>query len=132
MNKSITKIRYDARNRQAGMTAVGIMIILIMVAFFAFFALKLFPIYMESFKVNSALDSIQSETGLGKKPSGEIVTSLMKKLEVDDVESVTRKEVSLERTASGVTVYVDYEVVTALFGNISLLVIFEKQAELDR
>jgi len=114
------------------MTAIAIALILMMVGFFAYIGLKLFPIYMESFKVNSALDSLKNEPGVATKPGGTIVTLLMKRLDIDDVESVTRQEVSVERSTSGVNVYVDYEVEKYLFSNISLLVVFEKSVEIPK
>ncbi|NOX43206.1 MAG: DUF4845 domain-containing protein [Gammaproteobacteria bacterium] len=132
MRNSTTTAGFSARQKQAGMTGIGIIFVLLMIGFFTLIALKLFPIYMESFEVNSALDSIKSESGLASKPSGKIVKSLMKKLKVDDVESVTKKEISIEKSKSGAIVYVDYEVVKPLFGNISILVSFEKQVELSR
>ncbi len=134
MSESIfsKKNRTGSRKKQAGMTGAAVMLILLMVGFFVFIGLKLFPVYMESFKVNSALDSLKSQPDLGKKPVAEIVRSLMKKLEVDDVESVTKKEISIEKSQTGVTVYVDYDVVQPLFSNISLLVVFEKQVEIPR
>ncbi len=134
MSKSIflTKNKTGSRKKQAGMTGVAVMLILLVIGFFVFIGLKIFPVYMESFKVNSALDSLKSQADLGKKPTGEIVKSLLKKLQIDDVESVTKKEISIEKSKTGVTVYVDYEVVQPLFSNISLLVVFEKQVEILR
>jgi len=131
VNKMINTMS-KPREKQKGMTGIGIALILTMVAFFAFIGLSLFPIFMESFKVNSALDSLKSEPGMATKPSGAIVTILMKRLDIDDVESVTRQEVSVERSAKATTVYVDYEVVKHLFSNISLLVIFEKDVEIPK
>lgn len=118
--------------KQKGMTGIAIAIILMMVGFFAFIGLKLFPIYMESFKVNTALDSLKKESGLAKKPSGAIVTLLMKRLAIDDVENVTRSEISIERSRTGIIIYVDYEVEKYLFSNLSLLANFEKSAEIPK
>lgn len=134
MSKSIflTNNRTGSRKKQTGMTGAAVIFILLVIGFFVFIGLKLFPVYMESFKVSSALDSLKSQTDLGKKPTGEIVKSLMRKLQIDDVESVTKKEVSIEKSQTGMTVYVDYEVVQPLFSNISLLVVFEKQVEIPR
>jgi len=134
VKKEIKKTRMNpvTRKKQAGMTGAGIVIILMMVGFFVFIALKLFPIYMESFEVNSALDSLKARPELAKKPAGKVVQALMKKLAVDNVKSVSQKEISIEKSKDGITVYVDYEVVQPLFSNISLLVVFEKQVVIPR
>jgi hypothetical protein len=118
--------------KQKGMTGISIAVLLVLFGFIALIGLKLFPVYMESFKVNSALDSLEKEAGVAKKPSGAVVTLLMKRLDIDDVESVTRQEISIERSTTGMTVYVDYEVEKHLFSNISLLVVFEKSAEIPK
>ena len=118
--------------KQKGMTGISIAVLVAMFGFIALIGLKVFPVYMESFKVNSALDSLKKEPGVAKKPSGTIVTLLMKRLDIDDVESVTRQEISIEKSASGVNVYVDYEVEKHLFSNVSLLIVFEKSAEIPK
>jgi len=131
-NSSNIGMRHSFRNKQTGMTGAGIMIILMMLGFFVFIGLKLFPVYMESFEVNSALESLKKETGLAKKPAGKIVQSLIKRLKIDAVKSVTKQEISIDKTKTGITVFVDYEVVQPLFGNISLLVVFEKQVDVPK
>lgn len=122
----------NSRHSQKGMTGIGIALVLAMVGFFAVIGLKLFPVYMESFKVNSAMDSLKTESGMGSKSSGEIVKSLLRRLGVDDVESVTRDEISIEKSKTAIIVYVEYEVEKHLFGNISLLVIFDKVVEIPK
>ena len=120
------------KSSQRGMTGIGIAIILLMVGFFAFIGLKLFPIYMESFKVNSALTSLQGDKTLATSPVRTIITKLLKRLDIDDVESVTKKEISIEKTANGVMVYVEYEVEKSLTKDMSIIVYFDKEVELTK
>ena len=122
--------KIPTKSTQHGMTGIAIAMILMMVGFFAFIGLKLFPIYMESFKVNSALSSLATDKTLATSPTRTIVTKLMKRLDIDDVDNVTRKEISVEKTSNGVMVYVEYEVEKPLTQNMSIIVYFDKEVEL--
>ena len=48
-------------HRQTGLTAISIVVILVIAAFFIMLALRLAPIYLENFKVSSHLESLKNE-----------------------------------------------------------------------
>lgn len=121
-----------SKHKQRGMTGMGIALILLMIGFFVFIALKMFPVYMESFKINSAMESLKNEAGLAAKPGGIIAKQLLKRLAVDDVTMVTKNEISVQKSGGNAVVFIEYEVVTPLFSNISILHEFEKEVELAK
>ncbi len=63
--------------RQRGMTTIGLVLVLAMIAFFVLIGLKLYPIYYDSFKVGAALDSLKADPTLAGKTSAEVVDRLM-------------------------------------------------------
>jgi hypothetical protein len=116
--------------RQRGMTTIGVVLIIAMIAAFAFVGLKLYPIYYDSFKVSSGLNSLKAEPELATKPAHEIVERLMKRLSIDNVDSVAKSDVAVEKAGGRATISVDYEVRETLVGNIDVLVHFEKEVEI--
>jgi hypothetical protein len=116
--------------RQRGMTTIGMVFIIAMIAVFVFVGLKLYPIYYDSFKVGTALNSLKSEPDLASKPAHEIADRFMKRLSIDNVDSVEKSDIAVEKSGTRATVSVDYEVQESLIGNIDVLVHFEKEVEI--
>jgi predicted Kef-type K+ transport protein len=54
-------------NRQRGVTAIGWLIILGLIAFFVLLTLRLAPVYIEAYKVSSQLKSLNREPNITKK-----------------------------------------------------------------
>lgn len=116
---------------QRGMSSVGFIIVLALIGVFVLVTLKLFPAYMESFKVTAAMESIKSQPGVGEKGKGEVVDMLMKRLYVDDVRDVKPGNVDVRpRDGGGLLLGVKYETRDTLFGNLDFVVRFDKSVEL--
>ena len=121
------------RGGERGITFIGLMFVLVILAFVGLFGLKLFPIYMESFKIDKAMDSLISDSKISERSKQEIRGALIKRLDIDSVKAVGHGNMKehLEITKNGGNVSLDltYEQETPLFGNISLLVTFDKHVE---
>jgi hypothetical protein len=116
---------------QKGMTGIAIAMILVLVAFFAMVVLRLFPIYLEHFSVTSHLKSLSNEAGMSEKTNSEIISTLRKRFEIDDVKNVTDEHIFVEREKGGsVTVAVEYEVRTPAMSNVDMVVSFIDEVEL--
>ena len=116
---------------QKGMTAIAMALILVMIAFFAMLVLRLFPIYMEHFSVTSHLKSLSNESGIAAKTNKEIISTLIKRFQIDDVKNVNDEHIFIEREKNGhVNVAIEYEVRTPALANIEMVVHFEDEAEL--
>lgn len=115
--------------RQQGMTAIGVLLLLAMLAFFFYLGIKVYPMYYDSFKVNAALDSLKTEPGISTKSSQEITSLLKKRLEIDNVDGIEASDILVQKAGATVTVSVDYEVETGFIGNLSLVAHFEKEVE---
>ncbi len=117
--------------RQRGMTTIGLVLLLAVIAFFVLLGLKLYPIYYDSFKVGAALDSLKTDSASTSKSSTEMVDRLMKRLSVDNVDHVEKSDVTVEKSAKGMRISVDYEARKNIIGNIDLVVSFSKAVEVD-
>ena len=116
-------------NKQKGMTGISIMAILVLVAFMAVAALKVMPIYFDSFKVGDVVSGLIEERGLGDKSNAQIVKMILKRLDVNMVNDVTKEHIFIERTKNELFIDIDYEVRKPMFGNLDVIVSFKKSAE---
>lgn len=116
-------------HEQKGLTAIGMVMLLSCIAFFALFAIRLMPIYIESFKVDNALKTLKEEEKIALKSSNEVRELLLKRLGVDDVEHVKSEHVNITKENGSMKVTVAYEVKAPLFSHIQLLATFDKSVE---
>ena len=120
---------YSARN-QAGVTAIGIFLILIPNVFLAYAIVRVVPAYIEAYSVGNAVDSLKKEIDLHDKPKEEIYRMIQKRFEVNDIHSVKQDNIKIQKTPTAVSVTIDYEARVPLFGNIALALTFHKSAVL--
>jgi hypothetical protein len=115
-----------ARGRQDGMTYLGMLIMLIVIAFCAVVLIKVLPLYMEHFKVKSSLDSLAQDTKDSQAALSpeEIEQHLLKRLSINDVQHVKKENIQVTREGRKVVVTVDYEARVTLFDNLDLVARF--------
>lgn len=116
-------------SRQRGMTAIGMMLVLAIGAFFVYFALLLFPVYYSSFQVGSAMESLKSEPGLATKPQSEIVKLLKRRFEAGYIDDVDPTDLSVDKAGNTVRLSLSYDVEKPFIGNLTLVAHFEKEVE---
>ena len=97
------------RHRQKGISAFGILMLLVVVALIALTAVKIVPMYIENFAVKSVLKSIQNDQRIDPKSKAAIWESLQKRLYINEVRLIKREHVSMSRKKGKTTVTVEYE-----------------------
>lgn len=117
---------------QRGMTAIGWLIVLGLIGFFVLLALRMIPSYLEFFTVTSALESLQNEPGMADKTPQDIRTMLSKRFDINDVKSITAKDVAVQNQGGSFLVGVDYEVRMPVLGNVDVVMTFAKEVEVSR
>lgn len=116
-------------HKQRGMTAIGWMLVLGLIAFFTLVTLRLLPMYMEYTKVASVLEALQNEPGITRKSKAEIRKLIGRRFDVNDVRELDPKLASIVQKSGVLTVTMVYERRTSLFGNIDLVAKFNKEVE---
>lgn len=124
-NKNIRQIQH-----QKGVTAITMALVLALVAFLALIALRLFPIYMENFKVSSHLKQLASDSDTKNKTDKDLLDTLFKRFSIDDISNIKRENVFIERPQSGpMVIAIEYEVRTSAVGNVDMVVSFVDEVE---
>ena len=119
-------------NRQSGLTAISIVILLAIGAFFVMLALRLAPIYIENYKVRAHLEKLQKDSENKSLNESDIIKKLFKRFDIDDVDNVSADDVTVEQEDKLLVIHVDYEVRTPTIGNVDLVVSFSEKAEISR
>lgn len=117
-------------NKQAGMTYMGMLLMLIIFAFFAVVLVKIVPLYLENFKVQSVLKSLHEDPETAKLPAAEIEKRLMTRLDINDVDHVGPEHIKITRDKGKLAVTVNYEARVPLFVNLDLVAKFNDAMEL--
>ncbi len=121
----------QARKHQNGVTLLGVLIILALIGFFVLVGLKLFPVYMEIYKVKAGLASLVEEPGIEKKSKRQIYKLFLRRMDVEDVDRFNSKTVKeylkITINKNKVTINSDYEIRAPLFQNLFIVADFKHE-----
>lgn len=126
----ITKNRL--MHRQKGMSTAAIIGVvgifgLLIITFF-----KVFPMYYGNFKLKSVLEALQQDQALDVKSRRAIWEALQKRLYIDEVKSIRKEDVSMERKDGKTTITIKYEKRDSYVGNLFIGAVFEESVVIDR
>ncbi len=116
------------KSRQTGITLIGFLIVVAVVGFFGYMAMKLLPSYSEYMGVVKSMDQIAT-AGTSGKTLDEMRHDLMFKMNFQYVDDATIKpaDITLLRDAGGAnTLHVAYDKRIPFMYNIDFLLHFEK------
>jgi hypothetical protein len=113
---------------QAGLTAIGLILILIPVGLAVYIVMRVAPAYIEALSVGDVVNSLKKELDLKEKSREEIYTMIKKRLDVNNISSVDKDDIKIQKSVNDVTVTIDYEARVPLFWNAALAFSFHKSA----
>ena len=112
--------------RQAGLSYAGWLVVIGFVGILVVAGLRLMPVYLEYFTVKTTLENVAAEAGVGKKSKRYVWDRLQKRFQVNDVDTVTIDDLSIEVDNSGGAIFhINYERRTKLIGNLDAVAVFE-------
>jgi hypothetical protein len=120
------------RHRQRGVTFLGWLFLLVPIGILLYTVIRLTPVYLEYMNVARALEQVKTEYDGNGPTASAIRVSLEKRFDVDDVNTITAKDIIIRPGESGLAVSASYDATAPLFANLSLLVSFNKTVEISR
>jgi len=114
--------RITAKQRGAG--GGGFIALIAVIIISVLLLLKLFPVYMEHFNVTTSLNSLSNENDIKSLKKGAIKELLQRRFSINDVKNVGKEHIVIEKTKTGMTIDITYEVRKPLVGNIDLVIHF--------
>ena len=118
-------------HRQRGMTPIGWILVFLLIAFFTLIALKLVPIYLDSFTIGSVISDMRQEPGIAAKTPREVVAMIEKRLDINMVEGITADDIFVEKRGDTMTISAEYEIREKMLGNVDVIVSFDKSVEVS-
>ena len=113
--------------RERGMTAIGLIILIAFVGLFVYAGIRLVPLYIEYFAVVKAMTALKTE---GDSGPAAMQKALEKRFDIEDVHSLSFKDVEIRREGSGWSLHAEYDAETPFVGNVGFIVHFDKTVEL--
>lgn len=118
--------------REAGVTAVGFIMLAIFVGLFAFAAIRLTPVYLNYMKVVGVLNGVFEEFDSQNPTRAAIRTSISRRFGVESVSEISYRDIKLTADSNGFLVQANYDHTTPFIGNIYFTVKFNKEVLVRR
>jgi hypothetical protein len=119
-------------HRQAGMTTLGLIILVSFVGIFAFGGIRLTPIYLNYMKVAGVVSGVQKEFDGSNATRTAIRNSIGRRFDIESVGEITAKDVTVSKVDGGHEVAATYSHKTPFIANVSFVVDFDKRVVVRR
>ena len=114
------------RNRQQGMTFIGLLCILALAGVVVYAGIRLTPLYLNYMKVSKIMESTATEVKGDNPDPGEMRRIIERHWTVDDPTGLDAKDIEITKDEGGVQMHVAYDDSVPYVANVSLSVHFEK------
>jgi hypothetical protein len=119
------------RQAQAGITALGFLILATLVGVVGLGVLKVVPMYIKNMRMSTILDDVQRDmSGNGPTPQG-IRNELARRFSVEDI-NLDIDSLKIAQSKNGYSLRVQYEERASYVADIFLVVAYDKQVEIAR
>ncbi len=113
------------RHTQQGMTMIGWLVLLVLIGFLTLIALRLIPGYMEFYTILQSVESVHGQA-TPETTAAQIRSDLSKRFNVNDVESVSPRDLIIKRQDGVLTIHVMYEFRVSMMGNVDAVIVFDR------
>ena len=115
--------------RQHGLTMISLVFVVAVVIFLAMGAIKLFPVYMENFSVQSVVNGLADDPDAQGKSPTELRKMIDARFTINDVKRVKGSDFEIKRDGNAYKVSIDYEERVPFIANIDFVVSFSDSVE---
>jgi hypothetical protein len=118
--------------KQRGITLIGFAIVLLVLGFFAYVAMKLVPVYTEYMGVVKSMNQLKTERGITEKSVDEIRQILGVKFDTQYVDDkvIPPQNIQLRKQGGAVSIRIFYDRRIDFLYNVDLLISFDKTVDL--
>ena len=118
------------RQQQRGATLIGMIVIIAILGFGLYAAIRLTPMYIEYMAVARALEQTAKEHD-ATTTVGELRKSLDRRWAIEDIKSIDFKEIEIKRAGGGYAMRAWYRAEAPFVANVSLVVDFDKTVNVE-
>ena len=125
------RLSRNSRRRQAGITAIGFLILACVFGIVGFAGLKLVPMYMTRMRIDAILDDIESAYESGTRAPGDIRIDVSGRLAVEGLR-LPRESISVTPSRNGYNLRIQHEDRQLFLADIYFLLLYDRQVEVPR
>ncbi len=119
------------RQRQQGMTFIGLLCILAVVGMLGYAVIRLIPVYLDYMKISRTMEMTATEVKGENPDPGNIRRILDRHWQIEDPTAVETKDIEITKGDGGVSMHVVYDDVVPYVSNVSLSVHFDKTVKVQ-
>jgi hypothetical protein len=120
------------RQRQQGITAIGFVLIAVLVGMVGYGVLRLFPVYMTQMKIRKLLTDLKVEYDGNGANQSRLQAAIGRRLDIDFIDYPRRQDFVISTTDDGFLVAVSYEDSVPYIANLSLMASFDNSVEITK
>lgn len=113
------------RHHQKGASALAVLVIVGLFAFFLMSGMRLLPAYLDGMSVRGVLEALAENKGLISKPLSETRKRLQGSFLTNQIEVINPKDVIIKRDKGNIIIDASYESRVHLFANVDAVVMFD-------
>ena len=113
------------RNRQKGITIVGMICVSIGLVFVSILAMKLVPAYIEHYTITKVVRQIANNPEFASASAADVRAAFSRQATIDSVKVISASDLEITREAGQLVIETKYQVKTPVASNISLLIDFK-------
>ncbi len=130
-NRNRYSVIQRSPRRQAGMTALGFLMLATVFGLVGFGGIKLAPLYMQKMRISTVLEDVKTELDGTGTTTSTLRRTIIQRLYVEGI-NVAPEDLDITPTNVGYTVGIQYDNRTAYLADISFLVEIDQQIEIRR
>lgn len=108
-------MKQQRRGRQRGMTVIGMLLVMIVVAFVALIGMKVVPMYVQYYSIKSTIESIRKEPQVAQMTPMEIQNAIQKRFDIGYVDNISARDLKIRNERSGRVLDLIYQDERSLF-----------------
>ncbi|MCU0807776.1 MAG: DUF4845 domain-containing protein [Candidatus Contendobacter sp.] len=103
------------------MTVIGMLLLIIVIAFVALIAMKVVPMYVQYFSIKSTIESIRKEPQVAQMSAQDIQNAIQKRFDIGYVDNIMARDLKIRNDRNGRVLDLVYQDERTLFYGLSVV-----------
>lgn len=105
----------EQNERQRGMTVIGMLLSIVVIAFVALIGMKVVPMYIQYFSIKSTIENIRKEPLLAQMTTSDIQSAIQKRFDIGYVDNISARDLKIRNERNGRVLDLIYQDERSLF-----------------
>ncbi|MDS4021749.1 MAG: DUF4845 domain-containing protein [Candidatus Competibacter sp.] len=97
------------------MTVIGMLLLIVVIAFVALIGMKVVPMYIQYFSIKSTIENVRKEPLLAQMTTSDIQNAIQKRFDIGYVDNISARDLKIRNERSGRVLDLIYQDERSLF-----------------